>query len=283
MQKTEIRKLIFLPILLTLIINPSEGQITDFGKIKWTKERIAKGLVWKSSHTLLNDSVPQNINILVVNLKKRSLSLAYNPLENSATSSQAEKAQALAAINGGFFNIADGGSVTYIKINGVIVDKDTAKQWVHNENRNGSILINGKSVVIREDMTNEWFDSQKEFDDILVAGPLLLRDGKPVKLPETSLTYTKHPRSAVGILNKHKVMLITVDGRTSESHGMSLNELQEFLNAAGCRDGLNLDGGGSTTMWVSGKPFNGVVNMPCDNKKFDHLGERPVSDILIVK
>jgi hypothetical protein len=36
-------------------------------------------------------------------------------------------------------------------------------------------------------------------------------------------------------------------------------------------------------MWVSGKPFNGVVNMPCDNKKFDHEGERKVSDIFIIK
>jgi exopolysaccharide biosynthesis protein len=50
-----------------------------------------------------------------------------------------------------------------------------------------------------------------------------------------------------------------------------------------CRDAVNLDGGGSTTMWINGKPFSGVVNMPCDNKTFDHSGERSVSDILIIK
>ena len=134
-----------------------------------------------------------------------------------------------------------------------------------------------------EDMTNQWFDDQKEYEDVLVAGPLLIKNGMPVKLPGTSLTVTRHPRTAVGIINSHKIILITVDGRTNESAGMSLNELQQFLIMAGCRDGLNLDGGGSTTMWISGKPYNGVVNMPCDNKEFDHLGERPVSDILVVK
>jgi len=45
---------------------------------------------------------------------------------------------------------------------------------------------------------------------------------------------------------------------------------------------VTLDGGGSTTMWIQGKPFKGVVNMPCDNKKFDHEGERAVSDIIVI-
>ena len=60
---------------------------------------------------------------------------------------------------------------------------------------------------------------------------------------------------------------------------MTLNEVAELMQLLRCKDAVNLDGGGSTTMWISGKPFNGVVNMPRDNKKFDHEGERAVSDI----
>jgi hypothetical protein len=36
-------------------------------------------------------------------------------------------------------------------------------------------------------------------------------------------------------------------------------------------------------MWISGKPFNGIVNMPCDNGKFDHEGERASSDIIVIR
>jgi len=64
---------------------------------------------------------------------------------------------------------------------------------------------------------------------------------------------------------------------------MTLSELSELMLLLRCRDAVNLDGGGSTTMWINGKPFNGIVNMPCDNKKFDHEGERAVSDILVIR
>ena len=45
-----------------------------------------------------------------------------------------------------------------------------------------------------------------------------------------------------------------------------------------CRwERLNLDGGGSSTMWTR---HHGVVNHPSDNRKFDHAGERPVHNAL---
>ena len=68
-----------------------------------------------------------------------------------------------------------------------------------------------------------------------------------------------------------------------EARGMSLSELTDLMLSLHCKEAVNLDGGGSTTMWISGKPFDGVVNIPCDNKKFDHTGERAVSNILIAK
>jgi exopolysaccharide biosynthesis protein len=50
----------------------------------------------------------------------------------------------------------------------------------------------------------------------------------------------------------------------------------------GCKDAINLDGGGSTTMYIKGQPFDGVVNYPCDNKQFDHYGERSVSNVVMI-
>jgi exopolysaccharide biosynthesis protein len=41
-----------------------------------------------------------------------------------------------------------------------------------------------------------------------------------------------------------------------------------------CTDAINLDGGGSTTMWLKNK---GIVNHPSDRE-----GERPVSDAFLI-
>jgi exopolysaccharide biosynthesis protein len=260
------------------------AQINGFERIKWEKEKIASGLVWKSSHTLLNDSISQNINILIVNLHKRKINVHYNPLENIPVSKQAASVNAIAAVNGGFFNTKNGGSVNYIKAGSKIVDSDTAKKWLRNANMTGCVLIkSGKEIFIQQIKSNSWYDNHSEYDDILVTGPLLVRNGIVPDLPQTSLVINRHPRTAIGTRNSKKVIIITLDGRTNEAAGMTLIELSKLMQLFHCRDAVNLDGGGSTTMWINGKPFNGVVNMPCDNKKFDHEGERAVSDILIIR
>jgi exopolysaccharide biosynthesis protein len=273
------------PLLLIFIFSPPVlSQIEDFHKIKWDREKLAPGLVWKSSHTFLGDSIPQNINILIVNLHKRRVSILYNPKENIPTSTQAQTAKAIAAVNAGFFSIKDGGSMTYIRLNSKITDTDTANKWPKSINMTGALLFDANgNLLISRAMSNSWFDSHPEFPDVLVTGPLLLKDKKRATLPQTSIVIAKNPRTSIGIINKYKVVLVTLDGRTPEAYGMTLLKMTDLMVSLRCRDAVNLDGGGSTTMWINGKPFNGVVNMPCDNKKFDHEGERAVSDVLIIK
>jgi exopolysaccharide biosynthesis protein len=68
--------------------------------------------------------------------------------------------------------------------------------------------------------------------------------------------------------------MVTVDGRQPNvSVGMSLNELAEMLLEFGAVEAMNLDGGGSTAMFVKDK----VVNQTSDK-----TGERPVSDAILV-
>ena len=271
-------------ITLVVFTHGLNGQINGFKKIHWEQEKIAPGLTWKSSHTVLYDSVPQNINILIINLHKREILLSYNPEKNIVVSKQAAAAGALATVNAGFFNIKNGGSATYIKTGGLIVDTDTAKKWKRNLNMTGSVLVdkNG-NVTIEKAETNSWYDSHPEYAEVLVTGPLLLTGKEKMQLPSTALVINKHPRTSIGKRGNHKIILVTLDGRTDQAIGMTLGELTDLMISLRCKDAVNLDGGGSTTMWISGKPFNGIVNMPCDNKKFDHEGERAVSDILIIK
>jgi len=110
-------------------------------------------------------------------------------------------------------------------------------------------------------------------------GPVLVRDGKRqrLKLPvedsyEFSSMLERHPRSAIG-WNGDYFFLVTVDGRQKHfSVGMTLDELAACLVELGCQEAVNLDGGGSATLWFDGK----VQNRPCDGF------ERPVANSLVV-
>lgn len=275
---------IFSIIILICISQSIDAQLNGYKKIKWEKEQISPGLTWKSSHTFINDTVPQNINMLIIRLRKRELSISYDHTRNIPLSIQAEKAGALAAVNAGFFNMREGGSVTYIKTGGVISETDTANLWRRNINMSGSILIDTNGmVIIDRARTNSWYDSHPEYSGVLVSGPLLLMDGEKPPLPATPLVVNSHPRTVIGIKGRNKVVLLTIDGRADQAAGMTLYMLADLMVSLRCSDAVNLDGGGSTAMWIKGKPYNGIVSMPSDNRRFDHEGERAVSDILIVK
>ena len=63
---------------------------------------------------------------------------------------------------------------------------------------------------------------------------------------------------------------------------MSLDELTKTLKWLDCMDVLNMDGGGSTTLYLEGWANEGIVNYPIDNGRFDHQGERGVSNAILV-
>jgi hypothetical protein len=79
------------------------------------------------------------------------------------------------------------------------------------------------------------------------------------------------------------VVLGTVDGRRPTAAGMTLDQLAAFAMSAdvGCVDAVNLDGGGSSTMWIAGAlTSHGVINYPSDGPDDEsalHPGSRGVS------
>ena len=76
------------------------------------------------------------------------------------------------------------------------------------------------------------------------------------------------------------MIVVVVDGRSSQSQGLTIPQLSSLMKALGCVSAVNYDGGGSSTAWVKGE---GVVNFPSDNGKFDHEGERAVATVFTVK
>jgi hypothetical protein len=78
-----------------------------------------------------------------------------------------------------------------------------------------------------------------------------------------SLSAGKHPRTAIGIDEEGFAYLVVADGRSSASIGMSLAELQMYLDGLGLLNAINLDGGGSSTMVLRGS----VMNTPSDGRE----------------
>lgn len=246
--------------------------------IHWQQERIAPGLRWQYTHTDFQGT-KQSINILKVNTKKRNIALAFVTDTLLPTSVLAQNNAALAAVNAGFFKIKEGkGSATYIKVNGTIID-DLPTQG-HDLLKGALIIKADGNLAIEYAQPNDLYNASQIDATVLVTGPVLMLDGKEEALLDKAFNTDRHPRTCACIVRKNKIVLVTVDGRNAAAAGMSLAELTDLLQTLKCKAAINLDGGGSTTMWLQA---NGVVNYPSDNKQFDHAGERACANALIIK
>jgi hypothetical protein len=88
--------------------------------------------------------------------------------------------------------------------------------------------------------------------------PVLALEGKGF---DNTNNQSRAPRTAVGVRPDGTAVFIVVDGRrTGHSIGMTHKELAQWMLMIGCSSALNLDGGGSSTLWHQGK----VANRPSD-------------------
>ncbi len=258
-------------------------------KHKWSKQKIAKGLVWKqASFDGLFES-QQEVNILELDLNKKHFKVDIAGLSKGLikTSELANKEHAIGAINGSFFDTRNGGSVTYIRQDGEVINLSTMnKNGEISERANAALVIDEKNnlvSIVSADEGNIKWEEQLSATDVMVCGPLLIMDNVLVSLQDNPFNKNRHPRSAVALTADNKLLLITVDGRNKHAEGMNLDELAYFLKIIGSTSAFNLDGGGSTTLYIDSKKKSGIVNYPSDNKLFDHEGERPVANIVLIK
>jgi len=255
---------------------------------RWAKKGIGSRSKLITHHFNTKNLFGANQNISYVEVKnnrKRPVFAIGSELKVlKPTSTFGNEANALAAINGTFFDVKNGGSVDLIKVNGTIVAQNRLDQANNRSpNQQAAILIeDGKLSIEKWDGSADW-ELKEQANNMMVTGPLLTLDGSEVFLDSGSFNVTRHPRTAIGLKPNGKVVILTVDGRNENSAGMSLFELRKVLRWLGCSTAINLDGGGSTTLWVNGYGENGVVNYPTDNKKWDHNGERKVANVILLK
>lgn len=121
---------------------------------------------------------------------------------------------------------------------------------------------------------------------VVSGGPVLVKDGQEdVTVKQDGMVHPndgnsfyygwvhkRNPRTFAGTDAQGKTLLVTADGRSTASLGLSLKEEADVAKSLGMEQAMNLDGGGSTTAVAGGT----VLNSPSGG------AERPVGDALLV-
>ena len=86
-------------------------------------------------------------------------------------------------------------------------------------------------------------------------GPILLRDGV---INELVYTYYRNiePRHALGMIEPNHYLLLSVQGRMTDSRGDMLQRVAEIMKARGVTQALNLDGGNTMALVFRGRMLN---------------------------
>ena len=275
--------------------NPAGGAADNAGNrdsltlvnANWQIDSI-DGLVLKRVQLDNKEFLGSNQYICILEIPKSApyhLAFSYEP-RRTPTTVHARKHKAVAAINGSFFDMKYHNPICYLRINGEEMGINTPQKSdsVHRKYyQYGSMTLrNGRPLIFIPDSARL---AERSLPDrnIMTAGPLLIYHGKRQKMRDDKTFVTdQHNRTAIGVKKDGTVLLVTVDGRFKESQGFSLQDFVKMLAWLDCYDALNLDGGGSTTMFVEGYPHEGRVNHPSDNGRYDFDGERGVSNCVLV-
>jgi exopolysaccharide biosynthesis protein len=262
----------------------------------WITTDLGNGLIWKRYHFNQRELFASNqyVSILQTKLNNKNIQFAFGSADIlipegdtlrklKPTSLLAMENNALGAVNGGFFNTKRGGAVDFIKINKRILDSVSySPNKEMPEHSLAAITVDDNKVQIVKGGQEHYWEKSLPQSSVLVTGPLLIFDNEEQELRVNAFNNNRHPRTCACVTNDDNLLLITVDGRNAMAQGMSLHELTYLSKMLNCKNAINLDGGGSSTMYIQGQPFDGVVNFPCDNKQFDHYGERAVSNVFMI-
>ena len=272
----------------------------------WKIDTLRKDVIWyQYSSKTDKDFAYQNVNVISFNPKAKqgNAVLAYKKEKDSLSVFASNIPGALAGINATYFiEKKDSADYMHLRLKGkdiqtVKAPKTSIYWWKHQ----GMMTFDDAGTQFDIKFSPEDFSTVKA-SNIITGAPMLVDNFKPVgltfadttglKLNMKKLHYehylrhqgVRHPRTAVAVTKDGRLLLITVDGRNPIAKGMSAKELTAFLvRYFNPKAAMNIDGGGSTMMWVKGQVPNGIVNYPTDNKKFDHYGQRMVETALFVK
>ncbi|MCM1260846.1 MAG: phosphodiester glycosidase family protein [Prevotella sp.] len=119
----------------------------------------------------------------------------------------------------------------------------------------------------------------EDCDQIIGVGSTLMENGIISENNSDGMRYDRHPRTCIGVKEDGTMMFFVIDGRQKNKgmSGMTQDEQGVLLAHYGCYEGVNIDGGGSSTFGIRNEQGEFVImNTPSDGN------ERAVSNVLLV-
>lgn len=179
---------------------------------------------------------------------------------------------AVLAINGDYYGFRSTGIVIR---NGVIYRDKGARQGLV-INTDGTMKLYDETATSAKELLANGAWQTLSFGPGLVSGGKVM-DG--IDQVEVDTNVGNHsiqgdqPRTAVGLIDTDTFLFAVIDGRSSESEGLSMSGIAQLMADKGCQVAYNIDGGGSSTMVFDGS----VINDPLGKGQ-----ERGTSDILYI-
>ena len=159
------------------------------------------------------------------------------------------------AINAGGYDMSNGRPSGAFVMNGVAINRATATTfWVD---------MDGKAHITDAQTCNAALDAGNVREAVAGFGDIFENGHARSGLDNT----TRASRTAIGIKADGTVVMLMVDGRQAPySVGMTMAEVAASMEALSCVEAVNLDGGGSATLYYNGQVMNKLINnyeRPC--------------------
>lgn len=238
---------------------------------------LRKGVVWKQVESRWHDE-PRSINVVSITPSSQNKLGIALPNALATTSATCKAEDALVGINASYFGDTSRG---FVRIDGKDVCAGGSYAAASYYFNNGVFVLNSNIPNIKG-VENNAAAAKLPDENIQCCGPLLILDNADLKQESVDHCNIEHPRTVIGVTEDGRVLFVTVDGRFSgKAIGMSTTMLQELMHILGAKHALNLDGGGSSTMYIKDR---GVVNHVCNSgSTWDKVVERKVASVIYVK
>lgn len=272
----------------------------------WVSDTLRTGLVWHNFTGMDSISAdPQIVNVLEFDLDQPGLKLSYEYYPDKEVLSEvARDTKAIAGTNASF-----GAPHTFIRVDGdtwcnIEIEPGNRDWWKHE----AAVLFDGVNNLSFLNFDGKPAEAVEAYRDrpepnILSGTPILIDN---YQLPQwyleqvkgykakTSTIQLRHPRTAIALTGDRHLLLVTVDGRwLGKASGMTCEELRQFLvKYFNPQYAMNMDGGGSSSMFVKGRgdEETGIVSYPCEKTgetgegfEFDHSHQRKLPTFFVIK
>jgi exopolysaccharide biosynthesis protein len=284
-------KLLLLSILCCTIFGTPEVVKSDsvaFITAQWQVTELEKGAKVMYAQVPMFNSI-QSVCVVKYPVRKFRTEILNRPGKIAGTASDVgEEIGAVFMLNAGYFNVRQRITSVHLMKRGQLLGYTAPNELGRVDALLGFKDRKGRKVMIEQVKdTARYVEVAEAWRESIASGPLLMVDGKiqvPVRMieeyPYDEFYDKRHPRTAFGVDDKGYAYMVVIDGRfKGQADGASVYETAYICCLLGMTDAINLDGGGSSTLWTR---QTGVINHPSDNRQFDHSGERVIPTFIAV-